>query len=66
MSVKGLQGFHVGILLLELVQLLADILYRNGFIPNSCYGVRGNLAAEGRLGNKVEKHASPEEQHDSP
>ncbi len=65
LGVQGLEGLHVGIPLLDLVELLAHVLHANRLIPDLGHGVRGYLAADRRLRNEVEQHAAAQDQDHS-
>ncbi len=56
LGVEGLERLHVGIALLDLVELLAHVLQANRLVSDLGHGVRGDLAADRRLRNEVEQH----------
>ena len=66
LGVKRLKGFHVGIALLDLVELLAHVLHADGLITDLGHGVRRDFAADRRLRDEVEQHAPAQNQYDDP
>ncbi len=66
LGVKGLEGLHVLIPLLNLVELLAHILHANRLVPDLGDGIGGDLATDRRLRNEVKEHAASEDQDDDP
>ncbi len=62
MGIERLKRLHVGITLLDLVELLAHVLHSNRLISNLGERVVGDFAADRRLGDQVEQHAASQEQ----
>src|SRR5437660_9410219 len=61
LGVKPLEGLHVRIPLLDLVELLAHVLHADGLITDLGHGVRRDFAADLRLMNKIEQHAAAQD-----
>src|SRR6266404_153913 len=66
LGVEGQESLHIGIALLDLVELLADVLHADRLISDLGDGVRGDLATDRRLRNEVEQHAASQDQNDGP